>query len=377
MENANLADPYTCTVRIMAPKGKSKVLSKIVSPLTKWIDPSFQMFQLCDGTHTKTEKLTCNEGSGDDEVLHTPAISIMMFLSESGTVTYDELKTTLRKRPWKLHHKMELKSKISPDRTIGCQEFYGLADDMPLWSICPIHCGNEHIRFLLHVRKFKEMVEFYRIITNAEMESSKPGFCIFPIYAQPGLDCQLALKYSRHIDPIPIDNVILVFKVGCLKSIKTSVDTMVTKIDDTTYSLYDPDGNKIHLKIEPQHLRSSPSGFSTMSAVKNILEDYKSYRSSSDSYDSGRFSDSDLWFSEAEQQHVTENLTKIHCNFQNKSLMGIKSPQRHKTNENSDLLNQTSDSCQTNYQKQNTGSDFGQMKEICKNQPCFKESVYL
>jgi hypothetical protein len=99
---------------------------------------------------------------------------------------------------------------------------------------------------------------------------------------------------------------------------------MVTKIDDTTYSLYDPDGNKIHLKIEPQHLRSSPSGFSTMSAVKNILEDYKSYRSSSDSYDSGRFSDSDLWFSEAEQQHVTENLTKIHCNFQNKSLMGIK-----------------------------------------------------
>jgi hypothetical protein len=114
-----------------------------------------------------------------------------------------------------------------------------------------------------------------------------------------------------------------------------------------------------------------------MSAVKNILEDYKSYRSSSDSYDSGRFSDSDLWFSEAEQQHVTENLTKIHCNFQNKSLMGIKSPQRHKTNENSDLLNQTSDSCQTNYQKQNTGSDFGQMKEICKNQPCFKESVYL
>jgi hypothetical protein len=57
------------------------------------------------------------------------------------------------------------------------------------------------------------MVEFYRIITNAEMESSKPGFCIFPIYAQPGLDCQLALKYSRHIDPIPIENVILVFNI--------------------------------------------------------------------------------------------------------------------------------------------------------------------
>jgi hypothetical protein len=52
MENDNIADPYTCTVRIMAPKGKSKVLSKIVSPLTKWIDPSFQMFQLCENSVT-------------------------------------------------------------------------------------------------------------------------------------------------------------------------------------------------------------------------------------------------------------------------------------------------------------------------------------
>ncbi|XP_052064804.1 protein FAM124A-like [Mytilus californianus] len=371
MENANLADPYTCTVRIMAPKGKSKVLCKIISPLTKWIDPSFQILQVSEGSHINTEKLTCNDENSDDEILQTPALSIMMFLSESGAVTYEELKAVLKKRPWKLHHKMELKSKISPDRTIGCQEFYGLADDMPLWSVCPIHCGNEHLRFLLHVRKFKEMVEFYRIITNAEMESSKPGFCIFQMYTQPGLDCQLALKYSKHIDPVPIENVILVFKVRCLKSIKASVPCVITQLDDITYNVCDPDGNKIQLKTDPVTQKPTSPGLSTMSAVKNILEDYKTYRSSSDSYDSGRFSDSDLWFSEAEQQ-VSENNKKLHYNINNVSLSGNKSSHRI---ERSEVRSQTNDACRIIYQNQK--SDGEDMKTHCKYHSCFKESVYL
>lgn len=371
MENANLADPYTCTVRIVSPKGKSKVLRKILSPLTRWIDPSFQIFQICEGSHTETEKLTCSEDNSDDEILNTPAISIMMFLSESGTVTYDELKEALKKRPWKLHHKMELKSKISPDTTIGCQEFFGIADDMPLWSVCPIHCGNEHLRFLLHVRKFKEMVEFYRIITNAEMESSKPGFCIFPIYTQPGLDCQLALKYSKHIEPVPVSNVILVFKVRCLKTIIASVASTVTQIDDSTHVIYDPDGNKIFLKSDPITLKASPSrGLNAMSAVTNILEDYKSYRSSSDSYDSGRFSDSDLWFSEAEQ-HVTEN-RNYHYRLRNKSILENKPLQKI---ERSDLRIQTKDACQMNYHNQR--SDFDEIIDSSKTHPYLKESVYL
>lgn len=358
MENANLADPYTCTVRIMSPKGKSKVLRKIVSPLTKWIDPQFQIVQIGEGKHTNSEKLTCSGDNSDDETLHTPAVSIMLFLSDNGAMTYDELKTALKKKPWKLHHKMELKSKISPDRTIGCQEFYGLADDLPLWSVCPIHCGNEHLRFLLQVKKFKEMVEFYRIITNAEMESSKPGFCIFPLYSQPGLDCQLALKYSKYIDPVPMENVILVFKVSCMNTIKASISTNVTQLDATTFVVYDPDGNKIHLKSEPVSAKPAVSGVSTMSAVKNILEDYKCYKSSSDSYDSGRFSDSDLWFSEAE--HATCDITK---HLQRNGVIPNEGNVRNKP----DRANkQTSE-----YNRRSERSD------TFTNDTCRKESVYL
>lgn len=295
------ADPYRCRLNLASPPGKEKILQKIISPLIKWIDPSFQIIRIVRSYQSiGSTSLNCRyEVDHDADSVRTPALSVMLFLSENGIMCSNEVQKHLRKRPWKFHHKVELQCKRSPDRPAASQEFYGIADDLPLWSVCPIHCGNEHLRFLFHVRNFREMVEFYRVITEVEMESNKPGFCIFQLYSQPGLDIQLALKHSNHISPYPVKNAILNFKVKNLATIRTYLKTAIIKIGSDTYSITDPDGNTVYLQ-ELQPLDTREMSITKQQHLKHVSDDVKSVRSSSDSHDSGRCSDSEIWFSEVE-----------------------------------------------------------------------------
>ncbi|XP_021344982.1 protein FAM124A-like [Mizuhopecten yessoensis] len=306
-------NPYKCRLNISVPPGKEGRFKKIVSPLMKWIDPSFQMLQIANDNAAewkiRTNKNQTRPSHCEENIVMVPSISIMLFLYEHGSMSAADVQKCLKTKPWKFHHKVELHSKWTPDRAVAAQEFYGLADDMPLWSVCPVHCGNEHFRVLYHVQNFQKMMEFYRCVTDMEIESSKPGFCIFQLYSQPGLDIQLALKQSKNIRPYPVHNACLTFQIKHIDSLRAFLDCEVTEISDRTFLVQDPDGNYVMLQEELS------SGVTTEYESLDIFQTRdshsgskfdsngysKSLRSSSDSQDSGRCSDSDIWSSEVEQ----------------------------------------------------------------------------
>lgn len=295
-------DPFRCKLCITVPRGKRKLLKKILHPLTKWIDPSFEFLNVLENENlprnTCSVQLSENSGQCEVEYLKAPAISVILFLAENGTMSSKDLQKLFLLAPWEYHHKVELFNVRSPERTAACQEFYGIADDMPLWSICPIHYGNEHLRVLIYVKNFQKMVEFYRVVTDSEMESSKPGFCIFQMYSQPGLDIQIALKYSKYIEPYPIPTTMLAFKVKNAESIKAFTGCFLDKMGEDSFVTSDPDGNKVHLyQIPNQEISIAPTFGKTKG--NKLQEDIKSCRSS-DSHDSGRCSDSEIWCSESE-----------------------------------------------------------------------------
>ena len=304
-----LLDPFQCRLELRVPRGKRRLLRKIISPLTNWIDPSFRLINIQEnGEIEKCEKLS-SEKNTEVEFIRIPSLSVMSFLSEKGIDCAKDVQGNFRKRPWKFHHKVELYSRRSPEHAAACQEFYGIADDMPLWSICPVHCGNEHLRFLIYVKHFQKMVEFYRAITDIEMESNKPGFCIFQLYSQPGMDIQLALKYSKHIEPYPAHNANLVFKVKNIEVVRTTLTCNITQLDNGLYSVQDPDGNTLHI-TEDENQQQVLSRSTCREIPECSNEDLKSYRSSSDSHDSGRCSDSENWSSEPETSK-SESLKRL------------------------------------------------------------------
>ncbi|XP_060072349.1 protein FAM124A-like [Ylistrum balloti] len=312
-------NPYKCRLNISVPSGKKGRFQKIVSPLMKWIDPSFQMLQIMDDNvaewKNRSPKNVLRPSYCEENIVMVPAVTIMLFLYEHGTMSAANVQNCLKRKPWKFHHKVELHSKWTPERAVAAQEFYGLADDMPLWSVCPVHCGNEHFRILFHVQNFQKMMEFYRCVTDMEIESSKPGFCIFQLYSQPGLDIQLALKQSKNIRPYPVHNACLTFQIKHIDTIKTFLDCDLIEIGDRTFLVQDPDGNYVMLQEQLStgvttdyesrdifHCHDSHSG------SKFDLTGYsKSLRSSSDSQDSGRCSDSDIWSSEVEHSKSDKN----------------------------------------------------------------------
>ncbi|XP_033752392.1 protein FAM124A-like [Pecten maximus] len=313
METDYHKNPYKCRLNISVPCGKEKRFQKIISPLMKWIDPSFQMLQIVDDNgsewkNQRNENAICPSPC-EENIALVPAITIMLFLYEHGTMSAANVQKCLKTKPWKFHHKVELHSKWTPERAVAAQEFYELADDMPLWSVCPVHCGNEHFRILLHVQNFQKMMEFYRCVTDMEIESSKPGFCIFQLYTQPGLDIQLALKQSKNIRPYPVHNACLTFQVKHIDPIKTFLDCDVIETRDRTFLVQDPDGNYVILQEQlssgvttDYESRDLFQSRDTHSGSKFDSNGYsKTLRSSSDSQDSGRCSDSDIWSSEVEQ----------------------------------------------------------------------------
>lgn len=293
-------DPFWCKLCITVPKGKRKLLKKILYPLTKWIDPSFEFFNIfeSDIQPRNDDKLSRTSEQCEVESVRAPSISVMLFLSENGAMSSKDVQKLFLLPPWAYHHKVELYNVRSPERTAACQEFYEIADDMPLWSVCPVHYGNEHLRVLIYVRNFHQMVEFYRVITDSEMESSKPGFCIFQMCSQPGLDIQVALKYSKYIEPYPISTTRLSFKVKSVESIRTFTGCNLEPAEGNSFIATDPDGNKVQLYQTPNTESSIPTK-SVKTRGEKFSEDIKSCRSS-DSHDSGRCSDSEIWCSEPE-----------------------------------------------------------------------------
>lgn len=294
---SDVPDPYKCIVNICVPRGKKRKLQQIISPLVQWIDPSFQIINILEKSEAPSSKPKDNLSFSE---LDTPSMSIMLFLHENGVMCASNVENSIHKAPWTLHHKVHLENRRTPDHPIAKQEFFKLSDDLPLWAVCPVHFGNEHLRINLYVRQFQAMVEFYRLITDLEIESSKPEFCIFQLYCQPGLDIQLSLKYSSHLTPHPPGLAFLTFKVKNVDMLKTMLNCDITEISRGEYSVRDPDGNKVILKDAAPTDTCYPKPNEAYN-LTDICEDVKSMRSVSDSHDSGRYSDSDICSSDVDQ----------------------------------------------------------------------------
>jgi len=250
-------DPYMCTLQIRLPPEKVPSLKSLYSPLLQWIDPVFKLIQIEE--HEKGAISICHEPDHLEEVqeihtrehLSTQSLSVVLFLREETKYQLNArfAKNYLDSPPWVFHHKIELASR-SDMHPVARQDYYESSPDLPLWTVCSVHYGNEQLRFNIFVKKFEEMKEFYRVITGTGPSACKPGFCTFDLYSQPGLEIKLSLKYSPCLRPYPSKLSALKFSVPGILDIKRRLSLMVTSHGDDTWLARDPDGNVIILSLD-------------------------------------------------------------------------------------------------------------------------------
>ncbi|KAK3745856.1 hypothetical protein QZH41_003359 [Actinostola sp. cb2023] len=254
--NKYAADPFQCRLQIRASGGETNFLKSLFSPLLEGIDPTFQFinFEECEdfksSLATWDEATTSlNETDFEDGCLECPALSVVLFLSETfGRLSAISVQKYLSSEPWKFHHRIELPKDVRPQITAR-QDFYQAFHGLPLWSVCPVHYGNEHLRFHIVVKNFSSMRSFYEKITGLKARDGSSGFCYIPIYTQSGLDIQLSLKCLPEVHPKPSGAARLRFKIP-------NIDTLLPYLvgcplpmpnEKGSWLTNDPDGNVIIL----------------------------------------------------------------------------------------------------------------------------------
>lgn len=324
----NRSDPQMCRAFIETTKWQANAIHDVLRPLEKWLDPLQVINLTCgnpsmrqaDETHTKESRKRHTE-------FISPAISIMVFLLDRCGTSKTDSQLPFRNPAWTFHHRVELTNRNTPDTIAAKQEFYELDRDLPLFSICQVYYGNERLRINLSVCKYSAMIEFYRLVSATEMESSKPGFGCFTLYSQAGMEIQLALKCIPQVKPRVLDSICLHFKIRNIRNIVSATNCNVTQISYNTYLVRDPDGNPVILhemeslniqrqlstKYSEEIQTISKSSFKHGSRKAN---DSISSRSMSDGPDSGRYSDSDLCSSD---KHAT---TLAYHRFETDSFYG-------------------------------------------------------
>ena len=248
-------NPYVCTLEIRLPREEVLGLKSLYSPLLQWIDPAFKLLQIEQqekshhtffheqDNHTEKVQEICTE-----DQLSTQSLSVVLFLREETKYQLNArfAKSYLDAPPWAFHHKIELASRADM-RPVARQDYHESSPDLPLWTVCSVHYGNEQFRFNIFVKHFEEMKEFYRVLTGTDPSASKPGFCTFDLYSQPGLEIKLSLKYSPCLRPYPSKLSALKFNVPDILDIKRRLSLMLTSHGDDTWLARDPDGNVIIL----------------------------------------------------------------------------------------------------------------------------------
>lgn len=248
-------DPYSCTLQIRLPRDEVSQLKSLYSPLLKWIDPAFQLLQIHQ--QDKRPFNLCHEldvpeknvqETHNKERLSTQSLSIVLFLHEDSKYQLNArfAKRYLKSPPWDFHHKIELASRTDM-RPVAHQDYYESSPDLPLWTVCSVHYGNEQLRFNIFVKNFDEMKQFYSVLIGAETSANKPGFCTFDLYSQPGLEIKLSLKYSPCLQPRSSKISILKFHVDDTLSMERKLRLTLTPNGDNTWLARDPDGNVIIL----------------------------------------------------------------------------------------------------------------------------------
>lgn len=239
-------DPFGCILQIAVQTGESSYLKQLYSPLLEGLDPTFQLVTINENDGFGFPKAADEDDVlRDSSILYCPALSIVLFLSEDfGRLSAKTLQKNFNFSPWEFHHRVELPKHAKPRVTAG-QDFYATFPNLPLWSICPVHYGNEHLRFHIFVKDFMAMRLFYEIVTGKKATSGSSGFCFFTMYSQSGFDLQLSLKYMPQILPHPSNSVHLKFKVKDINAIMDAFSETPVRKGDELWVVKDPDGNSI------------------------------------------------------------------------------------------------------------------------------------
>lgn len=253
-------DPYDCTLQINVRWGEASSLKKLFSPFLEGMDPTFQFISISesDDVDSALESWTEDEEE-ESSILQCQAISVVLFLYETfGRLSAIDVQRNFHFSPWKFHHRVELPADAKP-RVTAVQDFYQTFPGLPLWSICPVHYGNEHLRFHIFTRNFIQMRSFYEILTEKKANSGSPGFCFFTLYCQSGFDVQLSLKHLPQICPKPSKSVRLKLKVKDINAVMPHLSEPPVQKEDTLWIASDPDGNEIMIEeTEPSHSRRKP-----------------------------------------------------------------------------------------------------------------------
>ena len=254
-------DPYRCTLQIQAKPEEIDLLKEQYGPLLEGIDPTFQFIIFKDSEVTRLPFcMTENEDTSvhdEPENIESLPICIMLFLNEKlGPLSASSLEKRLKFPPWRLHHRMELPQNVQP-RVTAKQDFYFLSPELPLWSVSPVHCGNEHLRFQIFVRDLSKMKCFYETLVGTKCEWSSSTFCYFTLYRQSGLDIQMSLKYLHQISPKSNNSVLLKFKTQNIDLLAPYLDVHLIPYEEGSWLTRDPEGNLI--VIEETHPRQCKS----------------------------------------------------------------------------------------------------------------------
>ncbi len=231
--------------------------------------------------------------------LTAPSVAVVLMLKETHPFQgYDEFKRVFNHSPWKFHHKIEVSNTEGQRiRSLARQEFYQPGPGLPLWAVCPVHFGQQQLRFTIFTRNFSAMMDFYRILTGQEVEYAKANFCLFELYSAQGTGVQLALKHCPQIHPVPSRTATLTFRVRSTDYLHTLLDVNLTPITASLFTMQDPDGNcvlveqVIFASATHQRLIHQPHKTTTGHAPCHLDGTFKRWSETS-SFDSGKHSSS-------------------------------------------------------------------------------------
>ncbi|XP_059170288.1 uncharacterized protein LOC131951885 [Physella acuta] len=300
----------TAFLTITVPSGRQKDMCRLLKPYLKNMECLADHLDIQDNVTSSVPLKTpfpVPEFGVVDEELSSPALSVMMFVSEFGDACAEKVRGNFKKFPWRHHHTIQLQ-KAGSSNVLGQHEFYFLSRELPLFSVCDSPHTLSYVRFNVFVRRFNAMVEFYRLITGTEMESRKPGFSIFSLSKVHHIDnanppqamCELALKHSPQVSPYPLTDAYLTFPVHNLQDLLAILPSDAHRLSAHHFLVHDPDGNPVVLYEIPKLEQYKLNQNQVPQPVQiNTFIDKDSVHS--DSIDSGRFSDYDTYTNELDQ----------------------------------------------------------------------------
>ncbi|GFS03896.1 LOW QUALITY PROTEIN: protein FAM124A-like [Elysia marginata] len=269
---------------LVVPPGKRKYMCRILKPIVRDVRGLASLIDVTeqpdDAKNQRQDNRSCAPSyTVSSQELSAPALAVMLFLPEHSQTIPDV--TTVRQRflefPWRYHHAIQLQSAgATKSNLLGQQDFYFLSRQLPLWSVSAgLPQSGLRVRFNVFVRRFNAMVEFYRLITNSEMESRKAGFCVFPLTPEQlgeesvssscdkknvtSFTCELALKQCPMVNPFPVSDAYLSFPVSNLKSLLSILPTQARLVSNHRYLIHDPDGNPLILYNSDHHKHNDVS----------------------------------------------------------------------------------------------------------------------